>query len=408
MAAERKTLRNLKNVSLRSSHLFGEGTVTPQESPTFVFLIGSPGVGKTTSAKHLLGDEYDNMYKVSLDTIIENYEPYFSSTKQMSNSIREFRKTHKSHSKKLYSKKNYGKFSGLYLKTFREVDDFFDKALKHGIDMGYSILYDTTFNLNKDGRVAKYDKIIDYIQRKNPRYHVRVILVQPDGRVFEEQKRRIQKQLRMRVERAIEEDDVIRPVNPRMAAMFIMDNNKAFEAIRDPDYFDKLRIPITFDKPYVVKLPEHIVNRLEAIPDDSDNSDNNLGAVRAQIVPRVSAPIVSRYARTKVMESSNNSSNESNSENHKNNKNINQLVAQVSKLHVSKLNANSEMTELNAELEKDFTKVDKGRKYTKDILIDYLEKLNAITGLPSSVSMKDKKEAIMKAYQKARLAYKSL
>jgi len=53
----------------------------PQDNPIFIFLIGCPGAGKTTIAKKMIneleGKEfYEKMYNVSLDTIVENIEPF--------------------------------------------------------------------------------------------------------------------------------------------------------------------------------------------------------------------------------------------------------------------------------------------------------------------------------------------
>jgi len=53
----------------------------PHKKPIFIFLIGSPGAGKTTIAKKKINELegkgfYEKMYNVSLDTVVENIEPF--------------------------------------------------------------------------------------------------------------------------------------------------------------------------------------------------------------------------------------------------------------------------------------------------------------------------------------------
>jgi deoxyadenosine/deoxycytidine kinase len=54
---------------------------TPQAEPLFVFVVGAPGVGKSTQTKRFLNTRYgshfyESMYNMSLDTIVEHIEPY--------------------------------------------------------------------------------------------------------------------------------------------------------------------------------------------------------------------------------------------------------------------------------------------------------------------------------------------
>ena len=53
----------------------------PQAEPLFVFVVGAPGVGKSTQTKRFLNTRYgphfyESMYNMSLDTIVEHIEPY--------------------------------------------------------------------------------------------------------------------------------------------------------------------------------------------------------------------------------------------------------------------------------------------------------------------------------------------
>ena len=85
----------LTNITMdKVVHLFSKGKPLhhfKDKQPTFVLLIGSPGVGKTTQAKRLLHAKYnlayDNFYNVSLDTILENSKPFRNMTKRVYNEL---------------------------------------------------------------------------------------------------------------------------------------------------------------------------------------------------------------------------------------------------------------------------------------------------------------------------------
>jgi hypothetical protein len=53
----------------------------PRKRPVFIFLIGCPGAGKTSMARKKINELegngfYEQMYNVSLDTIVENIKPF--------------------------------------------------------------------------------------------------------------------------------------------------------------------------------------------------------------------------------------------------------------------------------------------------------------------------------------------
>jgi predicted ABC-type ATPase len=60
--------------------------VSKSESPYFILLVGSPGVGKTSQVtnfiKDTLGKSYDDFFHVSLDFIVEKVKPYRNKTRE--------------------------------------------------------------------------------------------------------------------------------------------------------------------------------------------------------------------------------------------------------------------------------------------------------------------------------------
>ena len=65
--------------------LFWTPMVRSKRNPIFLFVIGSPGVGKSTQTQRFLNEQfkyniYETMFNVSLDTIVENIQPYRNAT----------------------------------------------------------------------------------------------------------------------------------------------------------------------------------------------------------------------------------------------------------------------------------------------------------------------------------------
>jgi Cdc6-like AAA superfamily ATPase len=109
------------NITLdRVMHLFGADKIVSQEDPLFVFVIGSPGVGKTTQTRRYFGELYDSMYNVSLDTIVEHIEPYRNMTLHAY-------KNKVAHKKNL-NENNYAHFSTIYLPIIQSEESNFSIA----------------------------------------------------------------------------------------------------------------------------------------------------------------------------------------------------------------------------------------------------------------------------------------
>ena len=99
-AAGPRRFHRLENITPESvDELFLHGNPPSHyqsKTPVFIFLIGAPGVGKTTQIKRLIKEEeklknvsYDHLYKISLDTIVEHTEPYRNATRKLYHKIKE-------------------------------------------------------------------------------------------------------------------------------------------------------------------------------------------------------------------------------------------------------------------------------------------------------------------------------
>ena len=101
-AAEPRRFHRLENVTPESVDELFLNRKPPShyqsETPVFIFLIGAPGVGKTTQIQRVLREEeklkdisYDHLYKISLDTIVEHTEPYRNATRKLYHEIKKIR-----------------------------------------------------------------------------------------------------------------------------------------------------------------------------------------------------------------------------------------------------------------------------------------------------------------------------
>ena len=129
-----KTLNEIQNVeSIASIFSRGKNLPTDDPHPTFVLLIGSPGVGKTSQIQHFLKDHvdksYDDFYHVSVDSIIERIEPYREVTKKLYNTIRQKRGDNE------LSEENYSNLSNIYLPTITSTKSNFGLRKKEEVSL---------------------------------------------------------------------------------------------------------------------------------------------------------------------------------------------------------------------------------------------------------------------------------
>lgn len=243
-----KTLEEAQDVSI-IHNIFSNGKALPSpERPTFVVLVGAPGVGKTTQVKKFLkkdGKSYDSFYHVSLDSIVERVQPYRIATKLLYDEMKK---------KQELTDEDYAILNEVYLATIMSTDNGFDlnytvhrilnkiekrdkrkkeakpatnlqslhemraEGLKEGINRGYNIIYDTTFSSKKN--IMK-DDIMPLLEASPIQYHIHVMLVEAD-------KEQIKKQLAKRHKNMIR-DQYIRAMPPKLTGKFIEENRKGFE-----------------------------------------------------------------------------------------------------------------------------------------------------------------------------------
>lgn len=141
-------LNELQNIDTIAS-IFSHHTTIPElkknasDPPVFILLVGSPGVGKTTQINKILqykkfNDEYrmkfnitsqehttfdyDNFYKVSLDSLVERIRPYRKTTRELHKIMRNTRR-HTKIGKRLYEEEllpeDYQILSEVYLPTIQ-------------------------------------------------------------------------------------------------------------------------------------------------------------------------------------------------------------------------------------------------------------------------------------------------
>lgn len=243
-----RTLEEAQDVSI-IHNIFSNGKALPSpERPTFVVLVGAPGVGKTTQVKKFLkkdGKSYDSFYHVSLDSIVERVQPYRIATKLLYDEMKK---------KQELTDEDYAILNEVYLATIMSTDNGFDlnytvhrilnkiekrdkrkkeakpatnlqslhemraEGLKEGINRGYNIIYDTTFSSKKN--IMK-DDIMPLLEASPIQYHIHVMLVEAD-------KEQIKKQLAKRHKNMIR-DQYIRAMPPKLTGKFIEENRKGFE-----------------------------------------------------------------------------------------------------------------------------------------------------------------------------------
>lgn len=127
------TLNDLQNGKTIASIFSHKKTPSTDDQPTFVMLVGSPSIGKTTQIeKHIkkyTKKDFDKFYNVSLDSIIEHIEPYRKVTKNLYNLIAERR------GKNPLTNQNYANLSNVYLPTITSTKSNFGLTQKYKVSL---------------------------------------------------------------------------------------------------------------------------------------------------------------------------------------------------------------------------------------------------------------------------------
>jgi hypothetical protein len=217
------------------------------KQPTFVFLIGSPGAGKSSGHGAAIDAglvQPGNYATVNLDTLLEHLVPYRAGTamahhlKQQIASITAY--TSKKENLDMFKAYNEGRAAldpviGAQLNRVRaqwpvpapiiaqNIIDINDKAIELAINERVDVIYETTFTLTKAGRVTKFDKIFKMADG----YRVVVIHVTapPEDIIA-----RIT--ARQEFGMPAEEFPYYRYVPPKMAVKFVEDNAKAYHQLQ--------------------------------------------------------------------------------------------------------------------------------------------------------------------------------
>lgn len=197
--------------------LFGIEVAKPVDAPNFIFLVGAPGVGKSSGHAFAIKNgflpsrEEGGYATINLDTLLESLTP-FRAGSAMGHIV-----THMPHVRdhaKFSTLQSYGsrhenvgafKWYNTAHPAMREADpelvdalngvrerfvplrnielpkgsslmDINEAAIERAVERSVSIIYETTLSLNKkEGRVIKLDKIMALLEAKGPQY--RVVLI---------------------------------------------------------------------------------------------------------------------------------------------------------------------------------------------------------------------------------------
>lgn len=251
----------LKDVTLGSVvKIFSKGKIDISElipkddKPVIIILAGSPGVGKTTTAKKLipliLGDKYsyNNFYNISLDSLVERVKPYRKMTSNLYNEIlskkgrfnnentqllsnaylplimstsQDFNlnKTRKKLSAKIHNITNIKINKSVRNKTVKSLNNMREEGFIFAANNGLNILYDTTLTPLKD-KIKK--DILRILQKSKYKYKIITILIKADEETIKER-------IRGRHNAMLKENNpYIRSVSIPAVKNFIKDNEEAF------------------------------------------------------------------------------------------------------------------------------------------------------------------------------------
>ena len=209
------------------------GGTNPQSSsnPSLIILGGSPGVGKSTIIKKLAEkNEFirgDNYLVISLDNLVENYEPYRQATRDIAlreTEVNLTKKNNYNNPDKFNAnfqkiRKAIGKLSGAYLKYMNPFIKIRDEIFKEAVKRGYNIVYDTTFKK----RDIIEDDILPYLTTSYSAIKV-IHLYTLDVKT-------IKNRLNDRHQKFLKNEDYIRGIHTFLARKFLEENDDGFKRL---------------------------------------------------------------------------------------------------------------------------------------------------------------------------------
>lgn len=259
-----KKLENAQNID-KIVKIFAKDKLNHElkPNPSFIIVVGAPGVGKTTKSQHIIKKEldinYNDFYNISLDSIIERVKPYRNTTKRLYNLLK-VKKT--SLGKSNLNDKNFGILSEVYLPTImsnksifslnetelaktnkikaigdesikkqkktikkvvsglKNINELRKEGLIYGVMNGLNIIYDTTLRPNKN--IIKDDIISVLEMNKEVKYKIIVILVTSNVS-------NIKNRIKERHNKMLSENDpYIRAINPNLTELFVNQNKEGF------------------------------------------------------------------------------------------------------------------------------------------------------------------------------------
>ena len=272
-----RTLENITPESIERLLLKGYGPKWfTRKNPVFIYVIGAPGVGKTTQTRRFLEEDkrfgdgfYEDLYNISLDTIVERIKPFRNYTHKLYNSVKKQREQ----KGETVTTKNYAKMSAVYLTTImsrrnnfslpsiktvnshaskivsdsinvlpaalpagnaagnaaelpeirerartngKSINDDLKNVITNAIEKSYNILYDTTLN----GTTKRVDDYIKLLRSKN--YKIIMIHITATAVVI---KQRLQRR-----HNAMIAEGYLRAISPSLIQTFIDENKTGYEA----------------------------------------------------------------------------------------------------------------------------------------------------------------------------------
>lgn len=210
---------------------YGETNPQSSSNPSLIILGGSPGVGKSTIIKKLAEkNEFirgDNYLVISLDNLVENYEPYRQATRDIAlreTEVNLTKKNNYNNPDKFNAnfqkiRKAIGKLSGAYLKYMNPFIKIRDEIFKEAVKRGYNIVYDTTFKK----RDIIEDDILPYL---TPSYSAIKVI-----HLYTLDVKTIRNRLNDRHRKFLRNKDYIRGIHTFLAMKFLAENDDGFKRL---------------------------------------------------------------------------------------------------------------------------------------------------------------------------------